>query len=131
MTRILIAGVQPLVRTGIRTILDQQPDLAVVGEAQNCQESVEQSRTLRPDVVLMDARMPMLDGMAAIREIAGAGADDEDHPGVLLLTTLDAQDHIYRALHAGVRGILVEDCDAEELIRAIRAVADHQTPLSP
>jgi DNA-binding NarL/FixJ family response regulator len=129
MIRTLIAADQPLLRTGVRTILATQPDLVVVGEAQNRREAVEQSQNLRPDVVLVDVRPPMLEGMATIRQLVGAGRD-ADRPGVLMLTAIDTEDHVHAALHAGVSGILVEDCDAEELIRAVHAVARRQVVLS-
>lgn len=131
MIRVLVADDQPLIRAGIRTILDQQPDLAVVGEAEDGRTAVEQSRNLHPDVVLMDVHMPRLDGIEATRRLVGSARAGDNTPRVLILTTSDIDDHLYDALHAGATAILLKDCGPAELIRAIHLVANREALLPP
>jgi DNA-binding NarL/FixJ family response regulator len=125
--RILIADDQELVRTGFRVVLDAEPDLEVVGEAADGFAALDAAETLRPDVVLMDIRMPNLDGIEATRRIAaGNGA-----PRILILTTFDLDDYVYEALCAGASGFLLKDARAEELRQAVRMVASGDALLSP
>jgi DNA-binding NarL/FixJ family response regulator len=122
--RVLIADDQGLVRTGFRKILESEPDLHVVGEAADGEQAVERARTLRPDVVLMDIRMPRVDGLAATRRLA-------DRVRVLILTTFDVDEYVYEALRSGASGFLLKDVPAEQLVTAIRVVADGEALLSP
>jgi DNA-binding NarL/FixJ family response regulator len=127
--RVLLADDQTVVRAGFRALLQLTDDLLVVGEAANGQEAVEQARALRPDVVLMDIRMPVLDGLEATRRIA---ADPHlDRVKVLVLTTFEADEHVFDALRAGASGFLLKDVDAPDLHSAIRVVADGQSMLAP
>ena len=125
--RILIADDQALVRTGFRVIVGAEPDLAVVGEASDGREAVEAVRTLRPDVVLMDIRMPGGDGIDATRRLT------HEHPSsrVLILTTFDVDEYVYEALRAGASGFLLKDAGADELLHAIRVIAAGDALLSP
>jgi len=125
--RILIADDQELVRTGFRVVLDAEPDLEVVGEAGDGLAALEAAETLKPDVVLMDIRMPNLDGIEATRRIAAG----DGSPRVLILTTFDLDDYVYEALRAGASGFLLKDVRAEELRQAIRMVAAGDALLSP
>ena len=127
MIRILIADDQELVRTGFRVVLDAEPDLEVVGEAGDGFSALEAADALRPDVVLMDIRMPNLDGIEATRRIAAS----EGAPRVLILTTFDLDDYVYEALRAGASGFLLKDARAEELRHAVRMVAAGDALLSP
>jgi DNA-binding NarL/FixJ family response regulator len=125
--RTLIVDDQSMIRVGIRAILESQDDITVVGEAENGQIGVERCRSLRPDVVLMDVRMPVLDGLAATRVLLG-----ETHPPrVLMLTTFDLDDYIYAALQAGASGFLLKDSEPEDLLRAVRVVAGGEALLAP
>jgi DNA-binding NarL/FixJ family response regulator len=125
--RTLIVDDQSMIRVGIRAILESQDDITVVGEAENGQVGVERCRSLRPDVVLMDVRMPVLDGLAATRAVLG-----EAHPPrVLMLTTFDLDDYIYAALQAGASGFLLKDSEPEDLLRAVRVVAGGEALLAP
>jgi DNA-binding NarL/FixJ family response regulator len=127
MIRVLIADDQALVRTGFRVILAAESDLEVVGEAGDGREAIETARALRPDVVLMDIRMPNLDGIEATRRIAqGVGA-----PRVLILTTFDLDEYVYEALRAGASGFRLKDAGADELMHAVRVVATGEALLSP
>ena len=128
MIRILIADDQALVRTGFRVIVDAEPDLEVVGEAADGRAAIEETARLHPDVVLMDIRMPNLDGIEATRRIAAAGARG---PRVLILTTFDLDEYVYEALRAGAGGFLLKDAGAEELLHAIRVIAAGEALLSP
>ncbi|GID30613.1 response regulator [Paractinoplanes brasiliensis] len=128
MIRVLVVDDQPMIRAGIHAILDSQPDLSVVGEAENGRVAIERTRSLRPDVVLMDVRMPELDGLAATREILSGGGHT---PRVLMLTTFDIDDYVYEALRAGASGFLLKDSDPEELMRAVRVVSNSESLLSP
>jgi DNA-binding NarL/FixJ family response regulator len=125
--RILIADDQELVRTGFRVVLDAEPDLEVVGEAADGLAALDAAETLRPDVVLMDIRMPNLDGIEATRRLAAA----DGSPRVLILTTFDLDDYVYEALRAGASGFLLKDARAEELRHAVRMVAAGDALLSP
>lgn len=129
MIRILLADDQAMVRTGLRMILEAQSDLVVVGEAAEGREAVEQARRLRPDVVLMDVRMPGLDGLEATRRLAGAGV--EESPRVIVLTTFDVDEYVVEALRAGASGFLLKDAPADVLLDGIRAVASGDALLAP
>lgn len=125
--RVLVADDQELVRTGFRVILNAEPDLQVVGEARDGNEVIEAARRLHPEVVLMDIRMPNLDGIEATRRIvAGTGS-----PRVLILTTFDLDEYVYEALRAGASGFLLKDAAADELLQAIRVVAAGEALLAP
>ena len=127
MIRVLIADDQALVRTGFRVILEAEPDLEVIGEAGDGREAIEAAETLRPDVVLMDIRMPNLDGIDATRRLV----QGEQPPRVLILTTFDLDEYVYEALRAGASGFLLKDAAAEELLHAIRVIAAGEALLSP
>ncbi len=132
MIRILIADDQALVRAGFKMILDAEDDLNIVGEATNGAEAVEQVRRLKPDVVLMDIRMPELDGIEATRRIlAQAGSREGGFPKVLMLTTFDVNEYVYEALRAGASGFLLKDTPPEQLAAGIRVVAAGEALLAP
>ena len=128
MIRVLIADDQALVRGGFRLILDAQQDMQVVGEAENGAEAIEAARTLTPDVVLMDIRMPVLDGIEATRRLLN---DDVGGPRVLILTTFDADRYVYEAMKAGASGFLLKDVRPEQLADAVRVVARGEALLAP
>jgi DNA-binding NarL/FixJ family response regulator len=130
MTRILIADDQELVRTGFRVVLESEPELDVVGEAADGVEAVELAAALSPDVVLMDVRMPVLDGIEATRRIRAAPSAD-DGPHVLVLTTFDLDEHVYGALRAGAAGFLLKDVRAAQLVEAVQIVAAGDALISP
>jgi DNA-binding NarL/FixJ family response regulator len=125
--RVLLADDQQLVRTGFRMILGAEKDIEVVGEAGDGAEAVERAVQLRPDVVLMDIRMPVLDGLEATRRVVEVTADTR----VLILTTFDLNEYVYEALRAGASGFLVKDAPAAQLVTAIRVVADGDALLAP
>jgi DNA-binding NarL/FixJ family response regulator len=127
--RVLIADDQALVRAGFRMILDAEEDIDVVGEASDGNAAVEQARRLTPDVVLMDIRMPELDGIEATRRIASGL--EEDRARVLILTTFDLDEYVYDALGAGASGFLLKDSPPEQLVTAIRVVAGGEALLAP
>jgi DNA-binding NarL/FixJ family response regulator len=127
--RILIADDQSLVRTGFRMILDAEPDLDVVGEAVDGREAVDKARAARPDVILMDIRMPELDGIEATRRIIADGG--EEAPKILMLTTFDLNEYVYEALRAGASGFLLKDVPAEQLADGVRVVAAGEALLAP
>jgi DNA-binding NarL/FixJ family response regulator len=128
--RVLIADDQALVRAGFRMILDAEDDLEIVGEASDGAQAVERALELRPDVVLMDIRMPELDGIEATRRIA-SGADEEQPIRVLMLTTFDLNEYVYEALRAGASGFLLKDVPPEQLAAGIRVVAGGEALLAP
>jgi DNA-binding NarL/FixJ family response regulator len=127
--RVLLADDQALVRAGFRMILDAEDDLEVVGEATDGLEAVEQARLLKPDVVLMDIRMPELDGIEATRRIVDAAAGSPVR--VLMLTTFDLNEYVYEALRAGASGFLLKDVPPEQLVAGIRVVAQGEALLAP
>jgi DNA-binding NarL/FixJ family response regulator len=127
VTTVLIADDQPLQRFGFRMLLESQDDLAVLGEATNGSEAVRLTAELRPDVVLMDIRMPGLDGIEATRRIVTAGGRTR----VLILTTFDLDEYAYAGLRAGASGFLVKDAQPEELLSGIRAVASGDAVVAP
>ena len=129
MIRVLVVDDQGLVRAGFRMILEAQPDVEVVGEAVDGLEAVEAARRLRPDVVLMDIRMPRLDGLEATRRLAGPGASNPVK--VLILTTFDLDEYVYEALRAGASGFLLKDVRREDLVAAVRVVAAGEALLAP
>lgn len=127
--RLVIADDQELVRTGFRMILSLAGDIEVIGEASNGLEAVTLARTLEPDVVLMDVRMPELDGISAAREIVARSRDGL--PRVLMLTTFDLDEYVYDALRAGASGFLLKDLPAAQLVAGVRTVADGDALLAP
>ena len=127
--RILIADDQALVRAGFRMILDAEDDLDVVGEAADGAAAVELARRLKPDVVLMDIRMPELDGIEATRRVVAL--DAEPPVRVLMLTTFDLNEYVYEALRAGASGFLLKDVPPEQLAAGIRVVAQGEALLAP
>ena len=128
--RILIADDQALVRAGFKMILDAEDDLDVVGEAVDGLQAVEHGRRLKPDVVLMDIRMPELDGIEATRRVVTAAGDDSP-VRVLMLTTFDLNEYVYEALRAGASGFLLKDVPPEQLAAGIRVVAGGEALLAP
>jgi DNA-binding NarL/FixJ family response regulator len=127
--RVLIADDQALVRAGFRMILDAEDDIDVVGEAADGLQAVEQARRLKPDVVLMDIRMPELDGIEATRRVLAVERDQP--PRVLMLTTFDLNEYVYDALRAGASGFLLKDVPPEQLADGIRVVAGGDALLAP
>jgi DNA-binding NarL/FixJ family response regulator len=125
--RVLLADDQELVRAGFRMILETQADIEVVGEAGDGVEAVAATRRLRPDVVLMDIRMPNLDGLQATKQIMATGSRSR----VLILTTFDLDEYVYQALAAGASGFLLKNAPPEQLIQAVRVVAAGDALLSP
>jgi DNA-binding NarL/FixJ family response regulator len=125
--RVLIADDQALLRGSLRVLIETEPDLAVVGEAGNGAEAVEQVQACGPDVVLMDVRMPVMDGIEATRRIAV----HEHAPKVLVLTTFDLDEYVYSALRAGASGFLLKDTPPGQLLDAIRVIASGEALLAP
>ncbi|MEU2870649.1 response regulator transcription factor [Streptomyces olivoreticuli] len=127
--RVLLADDQLLVRAGFRALLDAQPDITVVGEASDGQQALALVRELRPDTVLMDIRMPVLDGLAATRRIT----EDPDlaEVKVIMLTTFELDEYVFEAIRSGASGFLVKDTEPDELLRAVRAVVGGDALLSP
>ena len=127
MTAILVADDQALVRVGMRKILEAEPDLQVVGEAADGEEAVSATCRLRPDLVLMDIRMPVLDGIEATRRIVRA----QPTAHVLMLTTFGLDSYVYEALRAGASGFMLKDAPPEELVSAVRIVASGEALIAP
>ena len=127
MITVLLADDQALVRAGFRLIVELEPGMNVVGEAEDGRQAVELARELRPDVVLMDIRMPGLDGIEATRRLAEAGSDAR----VLVLTTFDLDEYVYEAMKAGASGFLLKDVPREQLVAGIRVVAGGESLLAP
>jgi DNA-binding NarL/FixJ family response regulator len=128
--RVVVVDDQEVVRAGFRALLDTQPDFTVVGSAADGAEAVRICRERRPDVVLMDVRMPGMDGIEATRLIA-AEAGPDDGPRILVLTTFDLDEYVYDALSAGASGFLLKDVTAERLFDAVRVVAAGEALLAP
>lgn len=128
-TGVLVADDQALVRTGLRTILDAQPGIHVVGEASDGLQAVQQARQLRPDVCLFDIRMPGLDGIEAVRQLAGPTVSDP--LAIVVITTFDLDDYVHAALKAGARGFLLKDAGPELLAQAIHAAAAGDALIMP
>jgi DNA-binding NarL/FixJ family response regulator len=126
--RVLVCDDQSLVRAGFRKLLEADPDLAVVGEAVDGEDAVRQTRATSPDVVLMDIRMPNLDGLAATRRIVDTCGGD---PRILILTTFGEDDYVFEALQAGASGFLLKDAPPETLLAAVRVVARGEALLDP
>ena len=126
--RVLVADDQALVRGGLRKIVDGEPDMTVVGEAADGLDAVDAARRARPDVVLMDIRMPRLDGIEATRRVVAALGDDVR---VLMLTTFGLDEYVYDALRAGASGFMLKDAPPEELVEAVRVVAGGSALLAP
>jgi DNA-binding NarL/FixJ family response regulator len=129
VVRVLIADDQALVRAGFKMILDAEDDLDVVGEAADGSEAVEKARRLKPDVVLMDIRMPQVDGIEATRRVVAL--DSASPVRVLMLTTFDLNEYVYEALRAGASGFLLKDVPPEQLAAGIRVVAQGEALLAP
>jgi DNA-binding NarL/FixJ family response regulator len=127
--RLLVVDDQPLVRAGLRMVFEPERDLPIVGEAADGEEAVRLARELRPDVVLMDIRMPRRDGIQATRAILAGAAQGPVR--VLVLTTFDHDEYVYEALHAGASGFLLKDAPPEALVAAVRAVAAGDALLAP
>jgi DNA-binding NarL/FixJ family response regulator len=127
--RVLIADDQELVRAGFRALLDAQADLEVTGEAQDGRQAVQVARELKPDVVLMDIRMPVLDGLAATREIASDGRLAGVR--IVILTTFELDEYVFEAIRCGAAGFLVKDTKPAQLVDAVRVVARGEALLSP
>jgi DNA-binding NarL/FixJ family response regulator len=127
--RVLVCDDQMLIRTGYATIFAAQPDMDVVGEASDGQTAVEAARRLRPDVVVMDIRMPVLDGIEATRRLAGPGVTDPVR--VLVVTTFNVDVYVYDALRAGASGFLLKDATPAELVNGVRTIARGESLLAP
>ena len=127
--RVLLADDQEIIRTGLRMILNAQPEIEVVGEAANGRQAVALARQLRPDVCLFDIRMPELDGIEATRQLAGPDVDDP--MAVVVITTFDLDEYVYGALKAGARGFLLKDAGPELLAQAVQAAARGDALIAP
>jgi len=127
VTNVLIADDQALVRVGLRKILESEPETSVVGEASDGEEAVVEAERLAPDVVLMDIRMPLMDGIEATRRIVRARAETR----VLILTTFGLDGYVYDALRAGASGFMLKDAPPEEIVAAVRIVASGDALLAP
>jgi DNA-binding NarL/FixJ family response regulator len=128
MIRVLLADDQSLVLAGLRTILETEPDIDVVGQARDGSEAIRLAAELRPDVVLMDIRMPAVDGVVATQQILASGVGPTK---VVILTTFDLDEYVYSALRAGASGFLVKDIPDDQLVAAVRAVHRGDTLLAP
>ncbi|HST15581.1 MAG TPA: response regulator transcription factor [Gaiellaceae bacterium] len=132
MIRVVLVDDQALVRAGFRMILDAEAEIDVVGEAADGRDAIDQVRSLRPDVVLMDIRMPELDGLEAARRILADGFfGGGEPPRILMLTTFDRDEYVYEALRAGASGFLLKDTPPEQLVAAIEVVAAGDALLAP
>ncbi|MGZ8176431.1 response regulator [Williamsia sp. SKLECPSW1] len=129
VTTVFIADDQAMVRQGFGALLSAQADISVVGDAADGVAAVAEIRRLQPDVVLMDVRMPRMDGLSAARSVLGGSS--ADGPKVLMLTTFDIDDYVYEALRIGASGFMLKDAPAEELVRAVRVVAAGDALLAP
>jgi len=127
--RVLLADDQALVRAGFRSLLDAQDDIEVVGEADNGEDAVRLARDLTPDVILMDIRMPGMDGLSATRRIVAEERSSGSH--VVILTTFGLDEYVFEAIRSGASGFLVKDTEPEELVQAVRVVASGEALLSP
>lgn len=125
--RLLLVDDQMIIRQGLRSLLETKPDLTVIGEAENGQQAISQVEALYPDVVLMDVRMPIMDGVAATRRIC----QQFSHTRVLVLTTFDDDDYVAQAIRAGAQGYLLKDTHSDDLAAAIRAVHKGYTQMGP
>lgn len=124
--RILLVDDQPIIRSGFAMMLSVEPDLEVVGEASDGREALEMAATERPDVIVMDVQMPVMDGIAATREVV-----ERDLGRVIILTTFDSDDYLFDALRAGASGFLLKNAEAEQLVEALRAVGHGHALLAP
>ena len=127
MITLLIADDQAMIRSGLRLILESEPDMSVVGEAENGEQAVTIAAREKPDLVLMDVRMPLMDGLEATARITEAG----DGPRVIVLTTFDLDEYIYGALRAGASGFLLKDAEGDRLIDAVRVIASGDAIIAP
>ncbi len=127
--RVLIIDDQALIRSGLRMILEAEPGISVIGEAPDGREGIEAATRQRPDVVLMDIRMPVMDGIDATRRLNTSSLDPK--PRVLILTTFDLDEYVYAAIRAGASGFLLKDAPPDDLIHAIRVVARGEALLAP
>jgi DNA-binding NarL/FixJ family response regulator len=125
--RVMIVDDHTVVRDGVATMLGRQPDISVVGEAANGREAVDITKTLRPDVILMDLRMPEMDGVEAMRQIR----EDNQEVKFIVLTTFDTDEYIFHAIEAGAKGFLLKDASREELFKAVRAVNRGESLVQP
>jgi len=125
--RILIVDDHPIVRQGLAAVLEREDDLTVVGQAADGKEAVERARALVPNIILMDLQMPVMDGVEAITQILGGGLET----GIIILTTYDTDDYIFRGIEAGARGYLLKDSPPEDVIKAIRTVSQGESLIQP
>lgn len=135
MIRVMLVDDQAMVRAGFRLILEAEPDVTVVGEAADGADAVDLATRCRPDVILMDVRMPTMDGIEACAQIVRNGAHGDPlgdpHPRVMMLTTYDLDDYVHAALRAGASGFMLKDAPAEQLVEAIRIIARGDALLAP
>ena len=129
--RVLLVDDQALIRAGFRMILDAESDIEVVGECANGEQAIDSAKRLKPHVVLMDIRMPELDGIEATRRILAANEERDEPVRVLMLTTFDLDEYVYDALRAGASGFLLKDVPADQLVEGIRLVAAGEALLAP
>jgi DNA-binding NarL/FixJ family response regulator len=129
--RVLVVDDQPMYRLGVSAILAAQPDITVVGEAADGREAIERNRVLNPDIVLMDIRMPGINGIDATRTLMNPPDGIGNVPAVIMLTTFDFDDYVYDALRAGASGFLLKDADSESLVAAVRTVHAGDALLAP